>query len=104
MSSFEIQGNVESVENKTSQKGAAFVTFKVKDSNNSIFELSLFGDSMTMSSKLKGQVSIKGVLKSREYNGKNYPDFRVSWIEAVEKSKTVAAIPAVVDELDGIPF
>lgn len=115
MNSFQLSGSVLKVENATSSKGNAYLTFQVKDGQK-IFEMSLFGESMQFSEMLTAgkNITIKGTLGSREYQDKNGKtrfgmNLNVSWIEPVEtaaggKSKTVAAIPVVADELDSIPF
>jgi DNA polymerase III alpha subunit len=104
MNEFKITGNVEKVEQKKSQAGKDYVTFQVKEGTD-VFDLSLFGDNVAMQSKLKGKVSITGVLKSREYNGKNYPDFRVSWIDGIDvKAARQVDLPKAPDDIDSLPF
>lgn len=107
MSDFHITGTVGEIQKLTSQKGAAYIKFRVTDSE-SVFDLSLFGSGMSMASKLVAgvNVEIKGMLTSREYQGKHYPNFQVQWIEGVADKTTATSTTkaAANDMFESIPF
>lgn len=116
MSSFEITGTVQKVEEKTSAKGNAYLTFQIKDTALKVFELSLFGDGLALADKLKPskQVIIKGVLTTREFQDKNQTtrygiELRPQWVEEVEvpragKNPTAQQQQQSLGGFNDIPF
>lgn len=114
MSTFEIIGTVVSAEEKTSSKGNSYIAFHVQDNAKQVFDMSLFGDSMNFSDKIAPgkKVSIKGVLRSREYTDKNgvarfNTVLNVNWIEALGKQTTKKQEEKTSNEnsdLDDLPF
>ncbi len=114
MSSFEIAGTVTKTEKLTSKTGNPYIVFQVKDDAAKIFELSLFGDSMGMASKVQvnNGVIIKGILSSREFSDKNGKtrygtELKPQWIEvpgqtATGKKGSEVAVSSV--DFDSIPF
>lgn len=111
MSNFEITGAITKVENLTSSKGNAYLSFQVKDAGGKVFEMSLFGDSMSHAEKLKlnARVTVKGVLDSREYKDKNGKtryglELKPSWLEPAKTLPQRTEAPADDFGLDSIPF
>ncbi len=108
MSTFEINGTVSSATPATSKAGKNYLTFRLTD-DQSIFDLSLFGQSMSFASKLKvgSKVAVKGMLTSREYQGKHYPNFQVQWVDSISDAAAIVGgtpKPAASDEFDSLPF
>ena len=104
MSSFTIEGTVTESTPATSNQGKAYLKFVVSY-GDSMFNLSLFGSSMSMANLITvgSKVAIKGMLTSREYQGKHYPNFQVQWVEPVEKVAP-AVKAADTNSFDSIPF
>jgi len=107
MSTFSMQGTVTAVETLTSKAGKPFTKFKLTDTEGSQFELSLFGSSMSFAkiASVGKSIEVKGMLGSREWQGKHYPNFQVQWVEAVE-ANVLPAIETKKAEIDfeSIPF
>lgn len=107
MSTFSMTGTVTAVENLTSKQGKPFTKFKLTDTEGSQFELSLFGSSMSFAkvTVVGKNIEVKGMLGSREWQGRHYPDFRVQWVEAVEVN-SMPPIETKKAEIDfeSIPF
>lgn len=115
MSSFEIKGTVVKVERKTSTKGNEYAVFQLKDTAGKIFEMSLFGDTMSFLDKVENGrvVEIKGILTSREYVDKNNVTrygmgLTPSWIDVVKtdggKKYDSSKAAETNDDLGDIPF
>jgi RecG-like helicase len=104
MSSFEILGTVTEATPATSNQGKAYLKFIVTDGDN-MFNLSLFGNTMNFANLITvgNKVAIKGMLSSREYQGKHYPNFQVQWVESSDIKATPAMLSAA-SAIDSIPF
>lgn len=99
MSWFEISGEVSNIKNAVSAKGNKYVTFCITDFAGRIYELSLFGDTLSFADKLRGKVVIKGVLSTRSYQDKQgnmryAVDLRPQWVEKVGGTAAATTQPS----------
>ena len=113
MSTFDTTGIVKNIQKLTSKQGKPYATFQLITDDGDTIEFSLFGDSMSFFKYLVPDkaLNLKGKLKSREYNGKFYPDLKIQWIEIPKPSamtgRPVADVkrdPQTDEMMDSIPF
>lgn len=113
MSDFSITGTVSKVETLTSSKGNPYMIFSVLDDDRKgVFELSLFGNTLSQGKELKEGVHAKvtGSLVTQEYTDKNG---KVRYalkcmVERLDVSKKKSAVENIntsdADDLSEIPF